>query len=64
MVSRRQIEAYLADAALRTANAPLEEQEEMTAMLVASMRMARVLLDADAVEVNGDWTVTIKGGTD
>lgn len=60
---REQIQAYLQNMADRIRNtrdcAPLSLQIDK---LFACMDMARVLLDADNVTVDGNWKVIIEGG--
>lgn len=63
MVKREQIQKYLQDMATRISKtkgvAPFSLQVDK---LFACMDMAKTLLDADEVTVDGNWKVTIKGG--
>lgn len=63
MITREEVQSYLQDMANRIKNtrecAPLSLKIDK---LFACMNMAKVLLDADSVTVDGNWNVTIIGG--
>lgn len=60
---REQIQTYLQAMATRISKTDRTDVLELrTTKLMACMDMAKTLLDADDVTVDGNWKVTIKGG--